>query len=799
MKQQSQKTELSGKPSPWGQGEAKHSTQFSIKSPYLWITILFTSILIFFFYGKIILSPNDYLFKSYGDGFTAYYNTSWHIEFDESYTEFKGSNYPYGEHTIYSEYRLLISNSIKALGNIFPTIKKQNIAITNLSILGSILVCSIFLFLLLKKLNVRDWLCVTGAIGITFLSPQVGRFDNHLTLAYMCFLPITWYLIFLFFEEGKKIKWSIALLLNSTAWFFVHSYLGLIAVSFTLAFWLIFLLRKKELKISTNYLHLFIQVALPVFFFFSFVKMTDIHEGRTENPLGFLLYNSEPDDIFIPHHPPLRPLLDQFANIQLKWEGWAYVGILTTLSLLYLLFHFGKKIKEEKKIYPQINWLQHDHLKTAFPAALLLLIFAFGFPFKSFPQLLEWFPLLKNFRTTGRFGWVFYFVSTVSVIYFLNEILDKYNPTSKLVKTLLIILPLMYLIEGWAHHHEMSFKITATKNYFNQKNLSSDYLKAIDKIDSKNYQAIIPIPFYYCGSENFSIKLDDTSSRVSKIFSYHLQLPLMAFDVGRTSIPESKKIVQILSPTYYKKLIEDDLSSDQPFLLVVHPTQPTTYQQNIIDRADLVFDSREIQLYRLSKAQLLKYEPADFISEFQSLTDSTYQNGTIIAPDSSFFFYENFENKKSENVLLGNGAYEGDKRGRNTLTIFPKNTFQSSTTYTLSFWIFNGQADALNDWFRIVVEEETETGEKKILATAFPEFTEVIDGDWSFVELDFSIPNTNHPIHITTIGKPLTAPIKIYVDELLVREKGKAVFHGHQLENGIWRVMKNGHYTYFGL
>jgi hypothetical protein len=132
----------------------------STSKKYFLLTIALTSCLIFFFYGKIILSPNQYLFAPTGDGFTAYYNTSWHIEFDSSYTEFKGSNYPFGENTIYSEYRLLISNAIKALGNFLPSIKKENVGITNLSILFSILFCALFIFLILNELRVKEWLAV---------------------------------------------------------------------------------------------------------------------------------------------------------------------------------------------------------------------------------------------------------------------------------------------------------------------------------------------------------------------------------------------------------------------------------------------------------------------------------------------------------------------------------------------------------------------------------------------------------------------------------------------------------------
>ena len=220
---------------------------------------------------------------------------------------------------------------------------------------------------------------------------------------------------------------------------------------------------------------------------------------------------------------------------------------------------FAKKAIEQKSIYPKLDWLQNEHLKIAFPASLLCLIFAFGYPFKAFPILLEWIPLVKNFRTTGRIGWIFYFVSTISVTFVIHEHLEQLKEKRKNIIIFLGIsaLPLLYLVEGFAHHLEMSEKVTTKINVFKKENLREDYLKAIEKIDISKYQAIIPLPFYYCGSENFSRPIHDHSSEVSKIFSYHTQIPLLAFDVGRTSIPESKKIVQIVTPNIYKKLIND--------------------------------------------------------------------------------------------------------------------------------------------------------------------------------------------------------------------------------------------------
>ena len=776
------------------------------KKYFLW-TIVLTSCLIFFFYGKIILSPNQYLFAPTGDGLTAYYNTSWHIEFDSTYTEFTGSNYPFGEHTVYSEYRLLISNSIKALGKVFPSINKQNIGSTNLSILFSILFCAIFIFLIFKELGVKRWLAVCATIGITFLAPQVGRFDNHLTLAYLNCFPMTWYFMIKFFQSPNQKKWTTLLFLNNLGWFFIHSYLGLIAALFSGSFWLVYFLKNKHSTIITNYLHFSIQVFFPLICFMGFVKTTDTHVGRTENPLGFLLYNAEPDDIFIPHHAPIKPFLDSFFDIHLKWEAWFYVGILTTSILLILLFHFGKKALEQKRIYPKLNWMQNDHLKIAFPASLLCLIFAFGYPFKAFPILLEWIPLIKNFRTTGRFGWIFYFVATVSVTYVLQEYLEQLKKKGKSVIVLLgiSILPLLYFVEGFAHHFEMSKKITTKLNVFEKENLGKDYLTALEKIDVSKYQAIIPLPFYYCGSENFSRPIHDHSSEVSKIFSYHTQLPLLAFDVGRTSIEESKKIVQVISPNIYQKLIINDLPSEKPFL-IIESDELTKYENELKNRSSIVFETKNFRVREISRAELLQVDSTKLLRELSELKTALgfqeepfyspppiYNN--ILTSDSTAFFYQNnFKNAPSNHARFSKGAFEKTKRGENELAKFEAKTFEKNKTYVLSAWFFNGQNDALNDWFRFIVEERNpKTGEFKY-TTCFPEFAEVIDGNWSLAETDFQVDFPENEIRVITIGKALTLDLPLYIDDLMIREKGVDVFEEYIKDEGAFYVKKNNHY-----
>ena len=93
------------------------------KAILITISLLFISI----FYGKIIISPNDYIFSDKGDGIKNYYTYAYHIKHDKSYINFDGMNYPYGENFLYTDCHPLLANTLKLLSNITPFFKNYSV------------------------------------------------------------------------------------------------------------------------------------------------------------------------------------------------------------------------------------------------------------------------------------------------------------------------------------------------------------------------------------------------------------------------------------------------------------------------------------------------------------------------------------------------------------------------------------------------------------------------------------------------------------------------------------------------
>lgn len=70
---------------------------------YVWVLLILACGITSYFYGKMLLHPNEYVFKSTGDGLKNYYTYAYHIKHDTSATEVEAMNYPYGENFLYTD------------------------------------------------------------------------------------------------------------------------------------------------------------------------------------------------------------------------------------------------------------------------------------------------------------------------------------------------------------------------------------------------------------------------------------------------------------------------------------------------------------------------------------------------------------------------------------------------------------------------------------------------------------------------------------------------------------------------
>jgi hypothetical protein len=134
---------------------------------------------------------------------------------------------------------------------------------------------------------------------------------------------------------------------------------------------------------------------------------------------------------------------------------------------------------------------------------------------------------------------------------------------------------------------------------------------------------------------------------------------------------------------------------------------------------------------------------------------------------AAYLYFNDFDQTPADHVFAGDGAYQGEKRGKNVLAAFESGTFQNDQAYHISIWMFNGYKDALNLWFRFIIEEHDEGQGQWYETTFFPDQSEVINGNWSLAEGTFRIRNSGNKVYIVTKGKENAKPPFI-ADDLLI-------------------------------
>ena len=750
------------------------------KIPFLTL-ILFSLVFVFTFYGNIILNPDSYFFSNEGDALKNYFTYAYHIKHDASYLNFSGMNYPYGEHFMYTDCHPVLANLFKFLSTKFDFFKEHSIGILNFLMILSIFLTFIVSYFLLLQFKISKWFSVLFAISIAVLAPQIFRMGGHFAMSYSAAIPLSWLLLLKTQVAIRKNFYFILLFLNLLFWLFIHAYLGLIILFFLLSLVSINFLREKAKRSKiTFYTKQFSVLIIPMILFYMFTAATDTHIGRTTNPSGFFLYNAEFDDVFLPHHPPIRPVLDSLTGgvIDQEWEAWSYVGFSTTLLFgTFLIWGIIQLIKRKKSTSLQ-GYFQNSMINNALIAGSIVLLFAMAIPFKQISGLIDLLPIVKQFRATGRFTWPFYFVALVFSASVFQELYIRLIGQKKNVFAVVLIVSigLLNTLEGLSYHIGTSLQIIQSKNSFKKEGLSPSVKEALNKINPSDYQAIIALPFYYQGSESYSRPRNQETMFASICFSYHSGVPLVNANLTRTSIQESKNIVQIVSPDFYQKEIEKDIKSEKPFLIIRTRDQITEYETELLQKCKLIFQSDEISIYSLSKKDLFNNSAEQRIRNYKLRIPNLFKNGDFYSSiDSTYIYYTSFENKKSTPIFRGKGGFQTIKKGKNIFAEFAPNTFEVGMKYHVSLWMYNGIPDALNNWLRFIIEEFDETKNEWISTEILPEQSETINGNWSLVEGTFEVKSSTSRIYITTKGKD-DSKQPLYVDDLLIREVGVDVY-----------------------
>lgn len=750
---------------------------------YLWIAVL---VMLTFFslhswFGPVLYQPDKYLFATSGDGLNIIFSASYFVKYVPEGMTHTGFSYPYGNHLFYDDVNPLFSLILRGISLHIVDISAHTPAIIQLSILLAFFPCAIFLYLILRRSLLPPEYAVLISWLITFLSPQVERLTGHLTLSYVCYVPMVWYLVLRLFEKGSMSWKRIAFFLVVFLFSMIHPYYGLIGGGFLYAYTLLHFLQfgwgKKE-RIKFYGMNLLLGV-LPILCLKGVEWIT--FSGANDfvyYPYGFLLFTSSFSQIFFPAHEPMFSFWDSLVQIKppewelwAMWEGVAYVGFTGLAGLVGITFRMiGKGVRKQGRhiFIPVLP----ESLRTSTWAVTLLLIWAMGFPFKWFPDILDSLAFIRQFRSQGRLAWPFYYVFCCLVAFYLYGGYRKWrlalpHKVGKHIPgmALIVFASGLWFVESGLPLEEKSTHIRSNSIPHVIPEWQTDFKQVLAEQGHQvsDFQAILALPFYHFGTEKFSIT-SYHSTRLSMALSWQTGLPMINTLVARAPLSPAKKIIQLLSDPLIQKAYLNDLPDDRPVLLMYAFEEFSENESRLIRMSDSITTVGGMHFGRLDLNQLSR-DGEVHMSAYVATKDSL----GLPKPDGITDTPYHFDTYGDAPYPLGGRVLRGHKKR----VTFLEKTFEADTIelpIEISFWI---KIDRDSDYLPAIIYEQFD---KELLVEQKPlemKFSTEIQGDWVRGEFRTVLQKSGNLIRLYTFSEPE----HFTLDNLMLRRLDTDISH----------------------
>ena len=582
------------------------------------VLLLLTAVLLYWALGPILLHPAQYAFAAGGDGTKNYYSLLYHVRYGHG-THFTGMLYPYGEHLTYADSQPLLSLPLAALQHLGLPAADWSLGLVNGLMLLSVPLTAVVVYLLLRRVLLPAAPAVVGALLITFMAPQLERWIGHYALSYAFVVPLLWYLLVRALDAPQRWQPLAGYVAAGFLAGLLHPYFLLLAALLGLAYALVALGQRLISPARSAYsLGLLLRVAgaavLPVVLFQVFMYLTDAIADRPATPYGFLVYRASLASVF---SPPLDPLASFWRTVfhseEGAWEGRAYVGLMALLVLGLTGFKvLGYLLRGRWR--PVVVPVLPPPLRIGLYAGLLTLLFACGVPFIfGLESLLEWIKPLKQFRSIGRFAWIFYYFFTVYAVFYFYQ-LGRYlhqRRAGRFAATLLLLVVAVWAWECRTNFRGLAQRIretNATPRYSPQGLLrpTETYIKFANwvKEGPGSYQAILPLPYFLLGPEQFGTSSMPLSAYEAMRTSLYTGLPIVASAMSRTSQAQGLAAAQLLAAPELPKTILHDFPSQRPLLLLVTDEPLSAAEQRLVSLSQLLLHDGSVSLYSLPLSAL---------------------------------------------------------------------------------------------------------------------------------------------------------------------------------------------------
>jgi hypothetical protein len=175
--------------------------------------------------------------------------------------------------------------------------------------------------------------------------------------------------------------------------------------------------------------------------------------------------------------------------------------------------------------------------------------------------------MVTQFRVLARFAWLLFWVLNLCGVIMVTYIWFEYKGIAKYLVVFTLFFFLLFDAKN-SMENQIHFYST-TQNHFEIGETQATIKRLINQIEISKYQAILPIPYFCVGTEDYSITIDpdDDFITAAMIFSLRSGLPMMASSMGRTPPAFTQNELSLfLNGTYNKEL--KSAMNNQPILIL---------------------------------------------------------------------------------------------------------------------------------------------------------------------------------------------------------------------------------------
>ncbi len=749
---------------------------------------LFAICLTIFTLSYLVTQPSHAIPELGGDGIKNIYTYLYHCMYGEGYW-FEGMNYPYGEHIVYTDAQPFLSVPFTLFKHVTPG---EALRVMWLMIGLSYVLSIIYVYRILFHFEVRPLVAVlfSGLIGI--FTPQLFRLQGHFALSYACIIPMLFYWSILYHELNHW-RYCIYIFILGCIVAFLHPYfIAMMLVwvsSYAIGY---FIFTKGQTIQKTKHVLSIITSVLCAFIMMSVVmNLTDPIKDRPKTPVNNIDANTTIVQVFTSEYSPFWQHVKNITKFTFPdWlEGYAYIGLVATGTLLLALF-IALRNRYKKKA-PTVDPSKKRFSPIWLFIALAALLFSMGVPFIWHMEwLLDYLSVFKQFRSLGRFSWIFYYIITIYSVVYIYGLFSRLLAARKLYTAYgLLLLSFAVWIYDMSGYVKFSRALAASApgNYdvlFSQK--EQNWLSWLSEHGHSNhdFQSILVLPFFHEGTEKLWINNPGWLMMLGAKASLQLHLPLIDVKMSRSSWSQAFKQLKIAAGPYADKPMLHELKSSKPFLLLHFECDTLDPDQKyLLTASDYIGHYSQCNIYACYPERILANDKR-MQDSIRNLLPYMPAGDTCIG--NGLWYVNHFDGNNATDRLFGNGALPRIAANDSIIAVIPLPPVNDAPQYEFSCWFLVGDENFRSP--NMYLHFFDSAGKLITIKDASCKRTSVDNRNlWFRASLYFNLPPRCRAIKCVLVNEP--NPSYKVLDELLLRPADALIISRSANE----KVMVNNH------